>query len=110
MFNVISNGSGFITAENLREILRSVSTSEPSDALVAEMMGEAAESPDKINFTTFLSLFAERLDGASARRARAMGGLGCLCPPQEGSLITHVLRALRRAGLGGDAPRCLPVL
>ncbi len=65
MFNVISNGTGFITPDNLREILRSVSTSEPSDALVNEMMGDAAECPEQINFVTFLSLFAERLEGAS---------------------------------------------
>ncbi len=62
-FKVITNNEGFITRDNLRDILGSLSTSEPSDDYISEMMSDAPDSSEKINWIMFLTLFAEKMEG-----------------------------------------------
>ena len=59
-FNMIDqNRDGFIDKEDLQDMLASLGE-DPTDEYLEGMMNEA---PDAINFTRFLTLFAEKLLG-----------------------------------------------
>merc|ERR1712156_1104878 len=59
-FNMIDqNRDGFIDKEDLHDMLASLGK-DPTDEYLEGMMNEA---PGAINFTTFLTLFGERLQG-----------------------------------------------
>ncbi|KAK2179643.1 hypothetical protein NP493_478g01035 [Ridgeia piscesae] len=59
-FNMIDqNRDGFIDKEDLHDMLASLGKN-PSDAYLDQMMGEA---PGPINFTMFLTMFGEKLNG-----------------------------------------------
>ena len=59
-FNMIDqNRDGFIDKEDLHDMLASLGK-DPTDEYLAAMMNEA---PGAINFTMFLTLFGERLQG-----------------------------------------------
>merc|ERR1711962_1521495 len=59
-FNMIDqNRDGFIDKEDLHDMFASLGK-DPSDAFLEEMM---AEAPGPINFTMFLTMFGEKLNG-----------------------------------------------
>jgi myosin regulatory light chain 12 len=59
-FNMIDqNRDGFIDKEDLHDMLASLGKN-PTDAYLEEMMNEA---PGPINFTMFLTMFGEKLNG-----------------------------------------------
>lgn len=59
-FNMIDqNRDGFIDKEDLHDMLASLGK-DPSDGYLDEMM---AEAPGPINFTMFLTMFGEKLNG-----------------------------------------------
>ncbi|WP_395241683.1 EF-hand domain-containing protein, partial [Salmonella sp. s51933] len=59
-FNMIDqNRDGFVDAEDLKDMFASFGR-EPDDKLVDSMMSEA---PGPLNFTMFLTLFGEKLNG-----------------------------------------------
>ena len=61
-FNMIDqNRDGFIDSEDLKDMFASLGK-EPDDDLVESMMGEA---PGPMNFTMFLTLFGEKLNGTN---------------------------------------------
>ncbi|KAK5616965.1 Myosin regulatory light polypeptide 9 [Crenichthys baileyi] len=82
-FNMIDqNRDGFIDKEDLHDMLASMGKN-PSDEYLEEMMNEA---PGSINFTMFLTMFGERLNGTDPedviRNAFA-------CFDEEGSGVIH---------------------
>ena len=59
-FNMIDqNRDGFIDSEDLKDMLSSLGQ-EPNEQVVESMMSEA---PGPLNFTMFLTLFGEKLNG-----------------------------------------------
>ena len=66
-FNMIDqNRDGFIDKEDLHDMLASLGK-DPTDEYLDAMMNEA---PGAINFTMFLTLFGERLQGNSSSLLR----------------------------------------
>jgi len=59
-FNMIDqNRDGFVDKEDLHDMLASLGK-DPTDAYLEDMMGQA---PGPINFTMFLTMFGEKLNG-----------------------------------------------
>eukprot|EP00035_Acanthoeca_spectabilis_P020372 m.432560 g.432560 ORF g.432560 m.432560 type:complete len:178 (+) comp17453_c0_seq1:172-705(+) len=63
-FHVIdTNSDGFITRDDLQEIMTSLSPKEPTEAEISEMMAAAPDGIEKINWIMFLTMFAEKMEG-----------------------------------------------
>ena len=78
-FNMIDqNRDGFIDKEDLHDMLASLGK-DPTDEYLDAMMNEA---PGAINFTMFLTLFGERLQGKYKSLTIIFGWTGgFFCPP-----------------------------
>merc|ERR1712166_617469 len=89
-FNMIDqNRDGFIDKEDLHDMLASLGK-DPTDECLEAMMNEA---PGAINFTMFLTLFGERLQGTDPEDV-IRNAFSCFDEDQRGSLNEDYLREL----------------
>ena len=89
-FNMIDqNRDGFIDSEDLKDMFASLGK-EPDDKLVDSMMGEA---PGPLNFTMFLTLFGEKLNGTDPEDV-IRNAFGCFDDDGEGKLHEDYLKRL----------------
>ncbi|KAJ8033796.1 Myosin regulatory light chain sqh [Holothuria leucospilota] len=89
-FNMIDqNRDGFIDKEDLKDMLASLGK-DPSDDYVEGMMKEA---PGPINFTMFLTLFGEKLNGTDPEEV-IRNAFGCFDAEQTGLVSEEYLREL----------------
>ena len=89
-FNVIdSNRDGFIDNEDLKDMLASLGQ-EPSDKVVDQMMSEA---PGPLNFTMFLTLFGEKLNGTDPEEVIS-NAFACFDEEGTGKINEERLREL----------------
>ncbi|KAI6657953.1 myosin regulatory light chain [Oopsacas minuta] len=89
-FNVIDqNRDGFIDAEDLREMLASLGK-EASDKYIEDMLSEA-HGP--LNFTMFLTLFGEKLNGTDPEDV-IRNAFGCFDEDAIGKIHEERLREL----------------
>ena len=89
-FNMIDqNGDGFIDKEDLHDMLASLGKN-PTDEYLEEMMNEA---PGAINFTMFLTLFGEKLQGTDPEDV-IKNAFGCFDDENSGKIHEDQLREL----------------
>jgi len=89
-FNMIDqNRDGFIDKDDLHDMLASLGK-DPSDAYLEGMMNEA---PGAINFTMFLTLFGERLQGTDPEDV-IKNAFGCFDETNSGVINEEYLREL----------------
>merc|ERR1711982_186658 len=89
-FNMIDqNRDGFIDKEDLHDVLASLGK-DPTDEYLEGMMNEA---PGAINFTMFLTLFGERLQGTDPDDV-IKNAFGCFDEENNGILHEDRLREL----------------
>ena len=89
-FNMIDqNRDGFIDKEDLHDMLASLGK-DPPDSYLEEMMKEA---PGPINFTMFLTLFGEKLNGTDPEDV-IKNAFGCFDSDQLGTIKEDYLREL----------------
>lgn len=89
-FNMIDqNRDGFIEKEDLHDMLASLGKN-PSDEYLEQMMNEA---PGPINFTMFLTLFGERLQGTDPEDV-IKNAFGCFDEDNTGFISEDRLREL----------------
>lgn len=89
-FNMIDqNRDGFIDKEDLHDMLASLGK-DPTDDYLEAMMNEA---PGAINFTMFLTLFGERLQGTDPEDV-IKNAFGCFDDDNSGFLHEDRLREL----------------
>ena len=89
-FNMIDqNGDGFIDKEDLHDMLASLGKN-PTDEYLEEMMNEA---PGAINFTMFLTLFGEKLQGTDPEDV-IKNAFGCFDGENSGKIHEDQLREL----------------
>ena len=89
-FNMIDqNRDGFIDKEDLHDMLASLGK-DPPDSYLEEMMKEA---PGPINFTMFLTLFGEKLNGTDPEDV-IKNAFGCFDMDQLGTIQEDYLREL----------------
>merc|ERR1712137_498711 len=89
-FNMIDqNRDGFVDKENLHDMLASLGKN-PTDEYLEGMMNEA---PGPINFTMFLTLFGERLQGTDPEEV-IKNAFGCFDEDMVGALHEDKLREL----------------
>jgi len=89
-FNMIDqNRDGFIDKDDLHDMLASLGK-DPSDAYLESMMNEA---PGAINFTMFLTLFGERLQGTDPEDV-IKNAFGCFDETNSGVINEEYLREL----------------
>lgn len=92
-FNMIDqNRDGFIDKEDLHDMLASLGK-DPLDSYLEDMMKEA---PGPINFTMFLTLFGEKLNGTDPEDV-IKNAFGCFDAAQTGSIKEDYLRELLMA-------------
>merc|ERR1712188_55512 len=85
-FNVIdTNNDGFITREDLREILTSLSASEPSESQIDAMLSDCPDPEHKLNWIMFLTLFAEKMDGTDPEDV-IRNAFACFAPERKGAV------------------------
>jgi len=93
-FKVIdTNNDGFITRDDLKEILASLSPREPTEAEVDEMMAAAPEGIEKINWIMFLTMFAEKMDGTDPEEV-IRNAFGCFDPDSKGIIDEDQLKEI----------------
>ncbi|XP_022089689.1 myosin regulatory light polypeptide 9-like [Acanthaster planci] len=89
-FNMIDqNRDGFIDKEDLHDMLASLGK-DPTDAYLEGMMKEA---PGPINFTMFLTLFGEKLNGTDPEDV-ILNAFGCFDEDGQGRIHEDYLREL----------------
>ncbi|XP_050542417.1 myosin regulatory light chain sqh isoform X2 [Daktulosphaira vitifoliae] len=89
-FNLIDqNRDGFIDKEDLHDMLASLGK-DPTDEYLEGMMNDA---PGPINFTMFLTLFGERLQGTDPEDV-IKNAFGCFDENNEGVINEERLREL----------------
>jgi len=89
-FNMIDqNRDGFIEKEDLHDMLASLGKNPTDDYLEAMMM----EAPGPINFTMFLTLFGERLQGTDPEDV-IKNAFGCFDEDNNGHISEDRLREL----------------
>lgn len=89
-FNMIDqNRDGFIDKEDLHDMLASLGK-DPPDSYLEDMMKEA---PGPINFTMFLTLFGEKLNGTDPEDV-IKNAFGCFDSDQTGVIPESELREL----------------
>lgn len=89
-FNMIDqNRDGFVDKDDLHDMLASLGKNPTDDALEA-MMNEA---PGPINFTMFLTLFGERLQGTDPEEV-IKNAFGCFDEDNTGLITEDRLREL----------------
>jgi len=89
-FNMIDqNRDGFIDKEDLHDMLASLGKN-PTDEYLEQMMNEA---PGPINFTMFLTLFGERLQGTDPEDV-IKNAFGCFDEENDGWVNEEKLREL----------------
>merc|ERR1712110_331084 len=89
-FNMIDqNRDGFIDKEDLHDMLASLGK-DPTDEYLEAMMNEA---PGAINFTMFLTLFGERLQGTDPEDV-IKNAFGCFDEENQGLIHEDRLREL----------------
>merc|ERR1712241_1179201 len=89
-FNMIDqNRDGFIDKEDLHDMLASLGK-DPTDEYLEAMMNEA---PGAINFTMFLTLFGERLQGTDPEDV-IKNAFGCFDEENQGVIHEDRLREL----------------
>jgi len=89
-FNMIDqNRDGFIDKDDLHDMLASLGK-DPSDGYLEGMMNEA---PGPINFTMFLTLFGERLQGTDPEDV-IKNAFGCFDENNSGVINEEYLREL----------------
>merc|ERR1712055_556512 len=89
-FNMIDqNRDGFIDKDDLHDMLASLGK-DPSDQYLEGMMSEA---PGPINFTMFLTLFGERLQGTDPEDV-IKNAFGCFDETNSGVINEDMLRDL----------------
>jgi len=89
-FNMIDhNRDGFIDKEDLHDMLASLGK-DPTDDYLEGMMNEA---PGPINFTMFLTLFGERLQGTDPEEV-IKNAFGCFDEENLGTITEDRLREL----------------
>ncbi|XP_035666183.1 myosin regulatory light chain 12B-like isoform X2 [Branchiostoma floridae] len=89
-FNMIDqNRDGFIDKEDLHDMLASLGKN-PTDAYLEDMMNEA---PGPINFTMFLTLFGEKLNGTDPEDV-IKNAFGCFDEDGSGTIDEERLREL----------------
>merc|ERR1712168_873895 len=89
-FNMIDqNRDGFIDKEDLHDMLASLGK-DPTDEYLDDMMKEA---PGPINFTMFLTLFGEKLNGTDPEDV-IRNAFGCFDTDQTGYIKEDYLREL----------------
>ena len=89
-FNMIDqNRDGFIDKEDLHDMLASLGK-DPTDEYLDAMMNEA---PGAINFTMFLTLFGERLQGTDPEDV-IKNAFGCFDDDNNGFIHEDRLREL----------------
>jgi len=92
-FNMIDqNRDGFIDKEDLHDMLASLGK-DPPDSYLEDMMKEA---PGPINFTMFLTLFGEKLNGTDPEDV-IKNAFGCFDADQTGNIKEDYLRELLMA-------------
>jgi len=91
-FNMIDhNRDGFIDNEDLHDMLASLGK-DPTDEYLDSMMNEA---PGPINFTMFLTMFGERLQGTDPEeviKVKNKSTLGCSFVVKTPTLPQHKVR------------------
>lgn len=93
-FEVIdTNSDGFITKEDLKVILASLSPKEPTDAEVDEMIAAAPDGIEKINWIMFLTMFAEKMDGTDPEEV-VRNAFACFDPEGKGSIEEDQLKEI----------------
>ena len=80
------NRDGFIDKEDLHDMLASLGK-DPTDEYLEEMMSDA---PGAINFTMFLTLFGERLQGTDPEDV-IRNAFGCFDEENQASCVHLVL-------------------
>ncbi|XP_074640422.1 myosin regulatory light chain 2, smooth muscle minor isoform-like [Tubulanus polymorphus] len=89
-FNMIDqNRDGFIDKEDLHDMLGSLGK-DPTDSYLDEMIKEA---PGPINFTMFVTLFGEKLNGTDPEDV-IKNAFGCFDPNGTGFVDEEYLREL----------------
>ncbi|XP_054772731.1 myosin regulatory light polypeptide 9-like [Lytechinus pictus] len=89
-FNMIDqNRDGFIDKEDLHDMLASLGKN-PADKYLEDMMKEA---PGPINFTMFLTLFGEKLNGTDPEEV-IVNAFACFDPEASGVIPETYLREL----------------
>ena len=89
-FNMIDqNRDGFIDREDLHDMLASLGKDPPDDYLD----GMIKEAPGAINFTMFLTLFGEKLNGTDPEDV-IKNAFACFDPEQTGGIPEPALREL----------------
>ncbi|XP_035666184.1 myosin regulatory light chain 12B-like isoform X3 [Branchiostoma floridae] len=89
-FNMIDqNRDGFIDKEDLHDMLASLGKN-PTDAYLEDMMNEA---PGPINFTMFLTLFGEKLNGTDPEDV-IKNAFGCFDEDGSGAVSEEQIREL----------------
>ncbi|KAB7508041.1 Myosin regulatory light chain sqh [Armadillidium nasatum] len=89
-FNMIDqNRDGFIDKDDLHDMLASLGKN-PTDNYLDGMMNEA---PGPINFTMFLTLFGDRLQGTDPEEV-IKNAFGCFDESNNGHLNEELLREL----------------
>ncbi|XP_071965791.1 myosin regulatory light chain 12B-like [Antedon mediterranea] len=89
-FNMIDqNRDGFIDREDLHDMLASLGK-DPSSAYLDDMMKDA---PGPINFTMFLTLFGEKLNGTDPEDV-ILNAFGCFDDEATGVIMEDNLREL----------------
>jgi len=89
-FNMIDqNRDGFIDKDDLHDMLASLGKN-PSDPYLESMMNEA---PGPINFTMFLTLFGDRLQGTDPEEV-IKNAFGCFDENNTGFINEELLREL----------------
>jgi myosin regulatory light chain 12 len=87
-FNVIDqNRDGFIDKDDLIEMMTSLGKN-PTDAFLEQMIGEA---PGPINFTMFLTLFGEKLNGTDPEEV-ILNAFACFDDKRTGVVTEDRLR------------------
>jgi len=89
-FNMIDqNRDGFIDKEDLHDMLASLGK-DPTDKYLEDMMSQA---PGPINFTMFLTLFGEKLNGTDPEDV-ILNAFACFDPDASGFIQENYLREL----------------
>ncbi|KAF0307686.1 Myosin regulatory light chain sqh [Amphibalanus amphitrite] len=89
-FNMIDqNRDGFVDKEDLHDMLASLGK-DPTDEYLEGMMGEA---PGPLNFTMFLTLFGERLQGTDPEEV-IKNAFGCFDEENSGVISEEFLREI----------------
>lgn len=86
-FSMLERGDGFIDAGDLKDMLLSLGQS-PTDEYVEDMVSEA---PGSINFTMFLTLFADKMTGTDPE-AEILTAFEAFDPHKSGNISADTLR------------------